>query len=253
MDGYAVKAGELGKLIDDLGTAADRMADANRKLGGGGAFGSLGTAELGRAGIEFEEAWGYGIGRLGEAASEISERLKQAKQKYERIEAEFGDELAKFGSAVLGGDGKVGGGVPGIGDLAGRDGPAGIGDLGGDDGKVGGGVTGGVPGIGDLAGRDGPAGIGDLGGDDGKVGGGVTGGVPGIGDLAGRDGPAGIGDLGGGGDRPAGGGVRGLGGGDDRPAGGAPGLGDLAGGSGGGMVGGGATGGITDLLNGLDR
>ncbi|VVJ23032.1 Uncharacterised protein [Amycolatopsis camponoti] len=229
MDGYAVKAGELGKLIDDLDTAADRMADANRKLGGGGAFGSLGTAELGRAGIEFEEAWGYGIGRLGEAASEISERLKQAKQKYERIEAEFGDELAKFGSAVLGADGKVGGGV-----------------------------TGGVPGIDDLAGRDGPAGIGDLGGDDGKVGGGVTGGVPGVGDLAGGDprpagGVPGMGDLGGGGGRAADGGVRGLGGGDDRPAGGAPGLADLAGGSGGGMVGGGATGGITDLLNGLDR
>lgn len=180
MDGYAVKAGELGKLIDDLGTAADRMADANRKLGGGGVFGSLGTAELGRAGVEFEEAWGYGIGRLGEAASEISERLKQAKQKYERIEAEFGDELAKFGSAVLGG-----------------------------------GST----------------------GADGKVGGGVTGGVPGIDDLAGREGQTGIGDLGMG---------------HARPAGGVPGSGGLGSGSDGGMVGG-ATGGITDLLNGLDR
>lgn len=157
MDGYAVKAGELGKLIDDLGTAADRMADANRKLGGGGAFGSLGTAELGQAGVEFEEAWGYGIGRLGEAASGISERLKQAKQKYEQIEAEFGDGLAKFGSAVLGGDGGPGGGM------------------------VGGGVTGGVPGIGESAGRDDhpPGGVGDLGDDPdrGMIGGGVTGGI----------------------------------------------------------------------------
>ncbi|SEF28967.1 hypothetical protein SAMN05421837_104437 [Amycolatopsis pretoriensis] len=129
MDGYAVKAGELGKLIGDLETAASRMADANEKLGGGGAFGSLGTAELGRAGVEFEEAWGYGIGRLGDAASGISERLKQAKGKYEQIEAEFGEGLSKFGSAVLG----AGGGLVSRADL---------GDPGG--GMVGGGATGGI-------------------------------------------------------------------------------------------------------------
>ncbi|OXM70368.1 hypothetical protein [Amycolatopsis vastitatis] len=142
MDGYAVKVDELGKLIDDLGTAAEKMADANKKLGGGGAFGSLGTAELGKAGVEFEEAWGYGIGRLGEAASDVTERLKQAKQKYEQIEAQFGDQLSKFGAAVLGE-----GGAP-------------VGD---GDGKVGGGVTGGVPGIDDLAGDRPPgAGIADI-------------------------------------------------------------------------------------------
>ncbi|MEU5259953.1 hypothetical protein [Amycolatopsis sp. NPDC021455] len=185
MDGYAVKVDELGKLIDDLGTAADRMADANKKLGGGGAFGSLGTEELGKAGVEFEEAWGYGIGRLGEAASGVTERLKQAKQKYERIEAEFGDQLSKFGSAVLGG-----GGAP-------------VGDR---DGKVGGGVTGGVPGINDLAAGKGP-GTGGLPGVDprdpgrGMVGGGVTGGVPGINDLAGDRPGAGITDILNGGDR----------------------------------------------------
>jgi hypothetical protein len=149
VDGYAVKADELGKLIGDLGTAADRMADANKKLGGGGAFGSLGTAELGAAGVEFEEAWGYGIGRLGEAASEITERLRQAKQKYEQIEAQFGGELSKFGSAV--GDGSGGdraqGNYPRIGSPGG--GPVGDGD-----GKVGGGVTGGVPGINDQASTD---------------------------------------------------------------------------------------------------
>ncbi|MGW5716167.1 hypothetical protein ACWEVP_08370 [Amycolatopsis sp. NPDC003865] len=133
MDGYAVKADELGKLIGDLDTAAGRMADATRKLGGGGAFGSLGTAELGKAGAGFEEAWGYGIGRLGDAASDITERLKQAKRKYEQIEAEFGEGLSKFGSAVLG-DGPVEGGQP-------------IGDVLGDDGMVGGGATGGITGI----------------------------------------------------------------------------------------------------------
>ncbi|WP_410608427.1 hypothetical protein [Amycolatopsis sp. lyj-109] len=166
MDGYAVKVDELGKLIGDLDTAAGRMADANKKLGGGGAFGSLGTAELGKAGVEFEEAWGYGIGRLGEAASEVTERLKAAKQKYERIEAQFGGELGKFGSAVLG-DGPVGGepagAVKGNHPRIGQ--PA--------EGPVGGGYTGGVPGIDDLASKAEPGA--DPGG--GMVGGGATGGI----------------------------------------------------------------------------
>ncbi|WP_439384474.1 hypothetical protein [Amycolatopsis lexingtonensis] len=142
MDGYAVKADELGKLIGDLDTAAGRMADANEKLGGGGAFGSLGTAELGKAGVEFEDAWRFGIGRLGEAASEITERLKVAKEKYERIEAEFGEGLSKFGSAVFGDGsdpGRSRGTYP-------RVGPA-VGDVLGDDGMVGGGATGGITGI----------------------------------------------------------------------------------------------------------
>lgn len=176
MDGYAVKVDELGKLIEDLDTAAGKMTDANKKLGGGGAFGSLGTAELGKAGVEFEEAWGFGIGRLGEAASEVTERLKAAKQKYEQIEAQFGGELGKFGSAVLGsGDAPVGGGytggVRGIGGLAGRTGP------GAGDGPVGGGYTGGAPGIGEPAG----GGTGGLPGSepeqDRPVGGGATGGI----------------------------------------------------------------------------
>ncbi|MFG1640815.1 hypothetical protein ACGFMK_11050 [Amycolatopsis sp. NPDC049252] len=182
MDGYAVKVDELGKLIGELDTAAGRMADANKKLGGGGAFGSLGTAELGKAGVEFEEAWGYGIGKLGDAAKDITERLKQAKQKYEQIEAQFGGELSKFGSAVLGdGGGPVGGGVtggvPGINRLAdgGGIGGAVLGDEEGD-GPVGGGATGGVPGINRLA--DGPAGAGPGNeGGDGPVGGGATGGI----------------------------------------------------------------------------
>ncbi|MEV7042559.1 hypothetical protein [Amycolatopsis sp. NPDC051061] len=174
MDGYAVKVDELGKLIDDLDTAAGRMADANKKLGGGGAFGSLGTADLGKAGVEFEEAWSYGIGRLGEAASGITERLKQAKQKYEQIEAEFGGELTKFGSMVMGdepGDGPgtgTRGDHPRVGGSGG--GPAGpFGSVLGDDGMVGGGVTGGVPGINEQAERTDPGG--------GMVGGGATGGI----------------------------------------------------------------------------
>ncbi|MET8850067.1 hypothetical protein [Amycolatopsis sp. NPDC004625] len=213
MDGYAVKVDELGKLIGDLDTAAGKMTEANRKLGGGGAFGSLGTAELGQAGVEFEEAWGYGIGRLGEAASEVTERLKAAKQKYEQIEAQFGDQLGAFGAAVLGDGGDPTGGVKGdhprIGSPAG--GPVGGGSVGG--GPLGGGSVGGGPlGGGSVGG--GPLGGGPVGESpvgESPVGGGYTGGVPGIDGLASKTEP------------------------------------------GEGPVGGGATGGITDLLNGLDR
>ncbi|WP_410563536.1 hypothetical protein [Amycolatopsis sp. cmx-4-61] len=243
MDGYAVKIDELGKLIDDLGTAADRMTEANKKLGGGGAFGSLGTAELGKAGGEFEEAWGFGIDRLGKAASGVTERLKAAKQKYEQIEAQFGDELGRFGSAVLGdpsGEGRTGaarGQYPEVGPPAGGavgGDPGGVPGIGGPvepgAGPVGGGYTGGVPGIGRLAepGAD-P--------DEGPVGGGYTGGVPGIGRLAEPSVDRGDGPVGGG------------------YTGGVPGIDGLAEreNSGDRPVGGGATGGITDLLNGLDR
>src|SRR4051812_31102340 len=153
------------------------MADANKKLGGGGAFGSLGTEELGKAGVDFEEAWGYGIGRLGEAASGVTERLKQAKQKYEQIEAQFGGQLSKFGSAVLGE-----GGAPG----------------GDGDGQVGGGGTGGVPGVNHQAERKDPGAA--PGG--GMGGGGGAGGGRGIDDLAGGRPPgAGITDILNGGDR----------------------------------------------------
>jgi hypothetical protein len=166
--GYAVKVDELGKLIDDLGTAADRMAEADKKLGGGGAFGSLGTAELGQAGVEFEEAWSFGIGRLGEAASGVTERLKAAKQKYEQIEAQFGGKLGKFGSAVLGDlpDSGQPGGARGHYPVAGQPGGGPVGG-GGGDGPVGGGYTGGVPDIDRPAEPE----------DDRPVGGGATGGI----------------------------------------------------------------------------
>ncbi|WP_290055335.1 hypothetical protein [Amycolatopsis solani] len=152
MDGYAVKADELGKLIGDLDTAAGRMADANKKLGGGGAFGSLGTAEVGKAGVEFEEAWRFGIGRLGDAASEITELLKVAKGKYERIEAQFSGELGKFGSAVLGDESGDGPGTGTRGHYPRVGQPSGEAPM-GDGGMVGGGATGGITGILDGLGR----------------------------------------------------------------------------------------------------
>lgn len=154
MDGYSVKIAELGNLIGDLETAAGRMADANKKLAGGGAWGALGNETLGKAGMDFEEAWEYGIGRLGEASEDVTERLKSAQQKYQQIEEQYGDGLNKLGELIPGPDeGPVGGGITGgmpqaNGQSGGPDlGPKNVGDQRfpiGDNGPVGGGYTGGI-------------------------------------------------------------------------------------------------------------
>ncbi|WP_158881840.1 hypothetical protein [Amycolatopsis anabasis] len=114
MDGYQLQIDELGKLITDLETAADRMTDANKRLGGSRFFGELGNDRLGEAGGEFEDAWEYGIEQLGDSAEDVTERLKQAKGKYQELEAEYGDLFQGERFANTGEpDGKVGGGVTG--------------------------------------------------------------------------------------------------------------------------------------------
>ncbi|EMD27102.1 hypothetical protein [Amycolatopsis azurea] len=143
MAGYTVKIAELGKLIGDLETGADRMADANKKLSGGGAWGALGNEDLAKSGMDFEEAWEFGIGRLGEAAEGVTARLKTAQQKYQKMEEEFGGGLNKLAELIPDpADGPSAGGTP---EPDGRGGP----DLSprfplDDGGPVGGGYTGGI-------------------------------------------------------------------------------------------------------------
>lgn len=137
MSGYTVKIAELGKLIGDLETGADRMADANRKLSGGGAWGALGNEDLAKSGMDFEEAWEFGIGRLGEAAEGVTERLKKAQQKYQKMEEEFGGDLNKLAELIPGPHGPSGGGTP-------APDPSPRFPLGDDGGPVGGGYTGGI-------------------------------------------------------------------------------------------------------------
>ncbi|MFE6612729.1 hypothetical protein [Amycolatopsis sp. NPDC057786] len=142
MSGYTVKIAELGKLIGDLETGAGRMADANKKLSGGGAWGALGNEDLAKTGMDFEEAWEFGIGRLGEAAEGVTERLKKAQQKYQKMEEEFGGDLNKFAELIPAPvDGPQGGGTPKPG---GAPDPSPRFPLGDDGGPVGGGYTGGI-------------------------------------------------------------------------------------------------------------
>ena len=151
MSGYTVKIAELGKLIGDLETSAGRMADTNKKLAGGGVWGALGNHELAKSGMDFEEAWEFGIGRLGEAAESVTERLQKAQQKYQKLEEEFGEGLNKFAELIPGpADGPSGGGKPVPGGSVGPD-PSPRFPLGDDGGPVGGGYTGGIT---DILGGD---------------------------------------------------------------------------------------------------
>ncbi|MFD5248960.1 hypothetical protein ACFWIW_30755 [Amycolatopsis sp. NPDC058340] len=139
MAGYAVKIAELGKLIGDLETGADRMADANKKLAGGGVWGALGNPDLAKSGMDFEEAWEFGIGRLGEAAEGVTERLKAAQRKYQKMEEEFGEGLDKLGDLIT----DPADGPPKPSGTGGPD-PSPRFPLGDDGGPVGGGYTGGI-------------------------------------------------------------------------------------------------------------
>jgi DNA-binding protein YbaB len=78
MTGYTLQVDELGKLIGDLEAAADRMSDANTKLATTSLFGLLGNGTLADAGGAFEEAWEFGIEKLGEASWLWQRNPKQA-------------------------------------------------------------------------------------------------------------------------------------------------------------------------------
>lgn len=98
MSGYTVKIEELGELIKNLETAADRIADANKKLAAHSTLGALGNETLASAGSSFEETWEYGISKLGEAAVQVTEGLVEAKKDYAHVEELHTEVLGKIGN-----------------------------------------------------------------------------------------------------------------------------------------------------------
>lgn len=85
-DGYTVQIDELGKLIDNLDTAAERITQANKALAGHSFLGELGNEALGNSGMSFEDEWEYGIGKLGDAAEEVTDGLTEARKSYQKVE-----------------------------------------------------------------------------------------------------------------------------------------------------------------------
>lgn len=95
-DGYAVNVEALGQLITTLETATERIAEANRRLKTDVLTTALGSTPLAESGNKFEETWAYGIEQLGEAATEVGERLKVTKQRYQNLEEEHQRLFAKI-------------------------------------------------------------------------------------------------------------------------------------------------------------
>lgn len=96
--GYTVRIDELGQLIDNLDMAAERITAANNESGAHGVLGDLGNEALSNAGISFEDEWEYGIGKLGEAAEEVTDGLTETRKNYQEVEelhAEVFDTAAK--------------------------------------------------------------------------------------------------------------------------------------------------------------
>ncbi|MGH3520721.1 MAG: WXG100 family type VII secretion target [Haloechinothrix sp.] len=104
--GYAVHIGELGKLITTLEEAADQITDANKTLSAVGELeGMMGNDRLASEAKGFDDTWEYGIEKLAEAASAVSERLLEAKKNYQALEEMTAD--------AFGGTGGLGSEVPG--------------------------------------------------------------------------------------------------------------------------------------------
>jgi hypothetical protein len=106
--GYQVDIDGLGRLIHNLETAAERITDANTMLKDASPA-DLGSAELDRAGADFQDRWEHGTGKLAEAAGLVIEGMRATKQAYAEIEealtSMFGQMADAFGGAEEGGSG----------------------------------------------------------------------------------------------------------------------------------------------------
>lgn len=95
--GYKVQLDELGKLINTLDEAANQITEANKTLSAMGQLrGMMGNETLADEAQAFEDTWEYGIEKLGEAATDVSERLVAVKDNYQKLE-ELNAELLAGG------------------------------------------------------------------------------------------------------------------------------------------------------------
>lgn len=92
--GYQVDLGRMGTLISTLEQAKERMTSANAKLKGSSP-GELGSRDIDSAGGEFQDRWGYGIGKIAEFSGTVAEGLSKAKQVYADMEKKVADQFGK--------------------------------------------------------------------------------------------------------------------------------------------------------------
>ncbi|CAM4202931.1 hypothetical protein KIPE111705_44915 [Kibdelosporangium persicum] len=84
-DGYRLELGGMGRLIDQLARAEERMTKANDNLRASSAR-DLGSLTVDQAGNAFQDRWEYGIGKLAECAGKMVEGLGATRKQYQQAE-----------------------------------------------------------------------------------------------------------------------------------------------------------------------
>lgn len=94
MADLVVKGSELDGLVQALKTAADAMHEATSALAAAGTSG-LGHHELDSAADHFSHEWGYGIGQLRKASTNVAEQLADGITFYDGADRQLSDQLRK--------------------------------------------------------------------------------------------------------------------------------------------------------------
>jgi len=92
--GYQVDLGEMNKLVTTLGQAKDRMTAATRSLAESAAK-DLGSADIDKAGSDFQDRWEYGIGKVADFTGSVVEALTKTKNIYAEMEDKVTEMLGK--------------------------------------------------------------------------------------------------------------------------------------------------------------
>ncbi|MFI5757332.1 hypothetical protein [Streptomyces sp. NPDC051569] len=87
---YRVELEALGRLTEQLGNCADDMRAAMKLLKDFDPKGS-GFNELDKACDDFQESWGYGIGRIADATGGVTEGLIQTQKIYSALEEQIAE------------------------------------------------------------------------------------------------------------------------------------------------------------------
>jgi hypothetical protein len=84
-DGYRLELGGMGRLIDQLDRAEERMNRANDNLRDSSAK-DMGSFLIDQAGNAFQDRWEYGIGKLAECAGKMVEGLDATRKQYQQAD-----------------------------------------------------------------------------------------------------------------------------------------------------------------------
>ncbi|MCE7007987.1 hypothetical protein LWC34_34970 [Kibdelosporangium philippinense] len=84
-DGYRLELGGMGKLIDQLAHAEERMTKANDNLRHSSAK-DMGSFLIDQAGNAFQDRWEYGIGKLAECTGKMVDGLDATRKQYQQAD-----------------------------------------------------------------------------------------------------------------------------------------------------------------------